>query len=490
MKADERMRKVSSDQACCCRREFLQTAGTAAGALAFLSAGTVVAGESGPAGPRVKKTPTVLGAFIYNPTEQLKKKGYWSWPGSSFDPEGHQRAYAPKVDHLARQLNMQIRMEPKPLDTGQAVSRFVDQVKRTQPDGLLLFLFKKWLNNYAERIVKETGIPAVVSTPLGTLLLGSIRGWQHRNGVHLINADQDFGAVEDGMRMIRTARWMKDARLINLRGKQTQQAEVPSLGTQVRTVPLARFVEAFRDVGTSPDVKRLALAYQSQAQEIVEPSPEDIRDAARTYFALKRILKDEHGDALMMQCLGGLKKPHKHVPPCMGFMSLHNEGIVAGCQADLEPTLTMMLGYQLLGQPGFMHNPSWNTVTNHYFGAHCTAPSKMNGPDTEAQPYILRSHNEAGWGCVPQVLFPAGQPVTMAHYFPKKEPQMSIYGGQVVRCYPKLPGGCRTNFEMEIDGVEDASQLVSAGHQVIFFGNHGRRLEAFCKLYGIKVIGS
>ena len=55
------------------------------------------------------------------------------------------------------------------------------------------------------------------------------------------------------------------------------------------------------------------------------------------------IIEAEGADAIMMNCLPGLRKPHKHVPPCMGFMSLRDEGIPAGCQSDLNATLTMML---------------------------------------------------------------------------------------------------------------------------------------------------
>jgi hypothetical protein len=50
-----------------------------------------------------------------------------------------------------------------------------------------------------------------------------------------------------------------------------------------------------------------------------------------------------------------------------------------------------------------------------------------------AEPVILRTHAEAGWGCVPQVLFPQGQDVTMALYLSGQTPQMLIYGGMCRR---------------------------------------------------------
>jgi len=290
------------------------------------------------------------------------------------------------------------------------------------------------------------------------------------------------------MKMIRAARRMKDSLLLNLARSRPNELSVPHLGTRVRTLPLERFYAAFKAVKTTDEVEGLALKYIKGATERVEPSERDVSDAARAYFALKKIVEAERADAIMMDCLPGLKKPHKHVPPCMGFMSLRDEGIPAGCQSDLNGTLTMMLVQELFDKPGFQQNSSVQTEANNFFGAHCTSASKMKGTDGPAEPYILRSHNEAGWGCVPQVLFPAGQEVTMALYYSAKTPQMLIYSGEVVRCYPKAPGGCRTNVEMTINELADPCDVKGESHEhlVIFYGNHSRQLRTFCQLYGIQ----
>ena len=55
----------------------------------------------------------------------------------------------------------------------------------------------------------------------------------------------------------------------------------------------------------------------------------------------------------MMNCLPGLKHPHQHVPPCLGYMKLRDEGIPMGCESDLDATLTMMLEQQLFDRPAF-----------------------------------------------------------------------------------------------------------------------------------------
>ena len=461
--------------------------GTAAGTMALLSSGAITVAADDKQATAQGKGALVRGAFVYPPSETLRQAGYWSWPGSSFDAEGHQRQYTAEIRGIEKKLGMRIQREEKPLDEAASVDRFIAQVKESRPDGLLLIPFKKGHWEHVVRIAEETSLPTVVLATLGVLLVGHINQLHRKKGVYLISAMDDLDAVEGGMKMIRTAHRMKDSLLVNIAGSEKKEVSVPHLGTRVRNVPLEQFYAEFKRTETTAPVEQLAQAYLKGAKERVEPSESDVLEAARAYVALKKIVEAERADAIMMNCLPGLRKPHQHVPPCMGFMTLRDEGIPAGCQSDLNATLTMMLVQELFDKPGFQQNASMQTEQNHYFGAHCTSASKMNGINGPSEPYLLRSHAEAGWGCVPQVLFAAGQEVTMAQYRSGETPQMHVYSGKVVRCYPKAPGGCRTNVQMTINEVEDACDTKGM-HQIVFYGNHARRLRTFCQLLGIEVV--
>lgn len=471
---------------CCCRRGFLQAMG--AGGLALLGASAVPASPDPQASAPKKRTPTVRGAFLYPPSERLKQEGYWSWPGSNFDAEGRQRTYMAQIAAMEKRLGMRIAMEAAALDTPADAARFIAELKQSPPDGLLLIPLKKGHWDLVLKIIDETKLPTVVLATLGVLLSDHIRTLHTRPGVYLISAGDDFNAVEWGMKMIRTARWMKDARLVNISGKEYREATVPNWGSQLRYVPHARFVEVFNQTKPDGPVAELAKAYRAGAKAIVEPSEADIVESARAALTLKRIVEEEHGDAAMMDCLPGLRIPHKHCPPCMGFMTLRDAGLPIGCQADLSATLSLMLGQQLFGRPGFQQNSAMDTEQNLYFGSHCTAPSKMLGPTGPAEPYELRSHAEAGWGCVPRVLFKQGQEMTILQYQPGEKPQMFIYTGQVVECPPIPPtGGCRTNVKLTINEVRDVCD-VQGMHQAIFYGNYARQLRSFCQLYEIEAV--
>jgi hypothetical protein len=470
------------------RRDFMQAAGIAAAGISLSHNQLLAVGSPSQTASRQKPIATVRGAFLYPPTAALNEIGYYSWPGSTFDAEARQRQYSAKIKKIEQNLQMRISMDDTPLDDEASVARFINEVKNSRPDGLLLIPFKKGHWKRLTRIIDQTRIPTVVLATLGVLLVGHINQLHRKSGVYMISSLDDLDAVDYGMKMIRTARRMTDSRIINIDGSESKETKVPVIDTEVRTVPHQRFYDEFRRTKVTDAVKKLARAYLKKAKQVVEPSKADILEAAKCYFALKKIIEAEQADAIMMNCLPGLKRPHKHVPPCMAFMSLRDEGIPAGCQADLDATLTLMLAQQLFDRPGFQQNASMDTEKNLYFGAHCTSASKMNGINAPAEPCILRNHAEAGWGCVPRVLFTKGQQVTIAEYAAGEKPHMLIYSGNVVDCPPIPPtGGCRTNIRMTINEVDDVCN-VKGMHQIIFYGNYAKQLRAFCKLYGVEVV--
>lgn len=473
------------------RRGFLQTMGATAAAIS-LSSTKVLGSPALAEGNRGKKgTAVVRGAFVYPPTESLRKVGYYSWPGSTFDAEGRQRQYMDRIKQIERDLGMNIVMEKKPLDEKPSVTKFINQVKAEKPDGLLLIPFKKGHWEHVVRIVEEAEIPTVVLATLGVLLIPHVRQLHEKSGVYMISSQDNLDAVADGMKMIKTAKLMQEGLIVNITGSETKEENVPVIRTRVRSVSHQRFYDEFKRISATDEVKALADTYFNNAKEVVEPSKADILDAAKAYFVLKHIIKAEQADALMMNCLPGLRRPHKHVPPCMGFMNLRDQGIPMGCESDLDATLTMMIQQYLLGRPAFQHNPSVDTEKNHYFCAHCTSASKMNGVDGPSEPYILRSHAEAGWGCVPRILMKEGQEVTIAKYLSSKsgeKPQMLLYSGTVVG-YPPIPptGGCRTNVETTINELDDVCDL-KGHHLCLVYGNHVKQLRTFCQLYDIELV--
>lgn len=428
----------------------------------------------------------IKAAFSYPPTSQLREEGYYSWPGSTFDAEGRQKEYSAVLQRMAAAMNLRLEIEPRPIDKKEDVERFITATKTAAPDGLLLIPFKKSHADNLFPIIDQTALPAVVFTTLGVLLNVHMREFNARSRTYVVNSLENLEAVKQALRLIQVRRRMAQSTIVDIAGNSRAESRVPLLGTRVQRVPLEDFYALYAKTGRTEDVNARAARYLREAVRIVEPDEKDVYESAKCYSVLKAIVEREKADAVMMTCLPGLRVPRKHVPPCMGFMDLRDEGIPAGCESDLDATLTMMLLQYLFDKPGFQHNPSSDTVRKLYFGAHCTSATRMQGPDGPRAAYALRSHAEAGWGCVPQVLFPLGEKVTFGKFHSTAKPiEMVIYSGTVAGCPANPPaGGCRSNVEVKLDEPADPTQ-VKSHHLCLCYGEHAAQLRAFCRMHDI-----
>ena len=210
---------------------------------------------------------------------------------------------------------------------------------------------------------------------------------------------------------------------------------------------------------------------------------EAFENAARAHFALKKLLAEENGDGVTMNCLrrGMLK-------PCISFATLNNALIPAACENDLPAAYTQLLGQLLTGRPGFQHNPCYETERNHYYASHCTCATKIYGPDGPELPYLLRrfAHTNEG-SCAIQVFWNPNDPVTMVRYYPGAEPALDVYAGKVVQSHPMPPAaGCTTNVEVEITDRPDVC-MVRGHHNLLFCGDFARKFRLFAQLYKMRL---
>ena len=151
---------------------------------------------------------------------------------------------------------------------------------------------------------------------------------------------------------------MRDSRMAVIWGDKEDRARVEPLGTEIVTVPVKRYVEEFNKVSSDDKrVRALAEMYRRMARKIVEPKEQDIIHAARTYFAHRNIMAAYDADAVATDCLP-LVANKQAPPPCLAFTHLRDEGFPAGCEADRDATLTLMLTQYLLDRPGFGQSSS------------------------------------------------------------------------------------------------------------------------------------
>jgi len=421
-------------------------------------------------------------------------KGYWmGWPGASYDIKARQRQYTKILTKAAKKFGVRLDVRSEPLDNESAVSAYLEQIKKRPPDGLVVTSmclhysgFSSWglVNNIAKNRGK---IPTIVFSPMGTSFTGHLQGTRGIDGV-FVAATQDLEWLSFGVRMLSTISQMKNTRICivcdNKRRMKPGQLDV--IGTTLHYIPPKRFVEGFRKIETTDQVRAIADHYTKNAKKIVEPSKQDILNAAKGYIVARQIMADENCQGISVDCLPLVEHRLIPCPPCIAWLRLNDEGSVGACEADWNAAISLRLTSLLFERPGFMQDPAPNTIKNTLMGAHCSCPTKLDGFDKPPAPFILRSHSESNTGVSPQVLWRVGQKATVMEF---DGPGKIILGtGRVLRNIETPPaGGCRTSVELEMDDLDD-SRDAKGFHQLFIYGDLELPFKAYCQLAGIKVV--
>ncbi|GAG03185.1 unnamed protein product, partial [marine sediment metagenome] len=222
-------------------------------------------------------------------------------------------------------------------------------------------------------------------------------------------ATQDVGWLASALRMLNAIWRMKNTRILVV-GRGNKDTTVPGLGTLFHPIPKPRFAQELKKVEASDEVRAIADFYARNAKKIVEPTKADILESAKNYIVCRRLMAAENCHGITINCLGWKN------PVCLAFSKLLDEGIVAACEADRDAALSMLLTHLLFERPGFMQDPSPNTVNNTLIGAHCTSPTKLEGFDKPYRaPYQLRDYHTRT-GVSLQVLWPIGKEVTVMEF--------------------------------------------------------------------------
>ena len=190
----------------CTRRNFITHLSLATGAMALMPSAATAA-FSAPLPARKKQGAVVRAAFICTPSRRMAEdpNGWWSWPGTDYDAEGHQTKYSAALGEMEKKLGMKILVEPKPIENAEGAQQFLNAVSADRPDGVLLVLLHNFALAHADTIlqtVEKAGVPAVFYIGLG-VKHGPV-GHYRRPGRYFIQSLDNLDAIEYGMRMIHT----------------------------------------------------------------------------------------------------------------------------------------------------------------------------------------------------------------------------------------------------------------------------------------------
>jgi hypothetical protein len=323
--------------------------------------------------------------------------------------------------------------------------------------------------------------------------------WRRQGHRVALLASSDYGELERALRLLRVIPMMRRTRILLFPpARGTEAACSPEevkkhLGADVLAIEQKELDEMLGSLDEAA-VRAEIEAWTQGAKEILEPTKEDIEKAARISVVLDRLVEREQADGLAIgTCMGWLSRGF----PCLGFARLRDRGVPAACEGDMDSLLTMILLQYAIDRPGFQGNATFDTARNALWTAHCTAPLKMDGPDAEAAPYLLRGHSEVGGsGCVPEVQYRVGQMITRTKLVNLETILAST--GEIIEVPERAVHGCRTQI---VTKVRDAAKMASGWssaletedamtllHRVVFYGDHMQSLRHLANLMGLNVV--
>ncbi|UCF14830.1 MAG: hypothetical protein JSW59_15580, partial [Phycisphaerales bacterium] len=190
-------------------------------------------------------------------------------------------------------------------------------------------------------------------------------------------------------------------------------------------------------------------------------------------------------DAITMDCLGALGKIDVSLP-CIAWSRMNDDGIPAACEADYGAVASHIMTQYLFGRPGFQQDPVADTADDSIIGAHCSCPTKLNGFDTDPEPFDLL-HHHGNRDAVPRTLWRKGQRVTSIDLLPGKADGTSaskvlISAGTVIENIDVPPsGGCVVSVKVRFDGNQEVLSFPGF-HQIFFYGDYKHQMKDFCQL--------
>ena len=198
---------------------------------------------------------------------------------------------------------------------------------------------------------------------------------------------------------------MKASKILAIRDQQSGPGGEMA-GIPIQRVSFAELNEAWKNA--DPDQARaVADGWEKHARRIEGVNRETLVNSAAMYLAEKALLHKHGAMGITVNCLGGFYGGHIHAYPCLGFHQLLNEGLIGGCECDVESAATMVLGTILTqGRPGYISDPVIDTAKRQIIYAHCVASNKAFGPQGQSNPFDIMTHSEDRQGASVRSVLP------------------------------------------------------------------------------------
>lgn len=241
-------------------------------------------------------------------------------------------------------------------------------------------------------------------------------------------------------------------------------------GVEYVDIPLEHIYENYEQT-TDDEVGEACASLAGKALACREATPEDMIKAMRLYRAVKKVVEEENLSAITLSCFRLIEQTG--TTGCLALALLNDEGVIAGCEGDLQSIFTMLAVKVLTGKPSFMANPSLiNARTNEIVLAHCTVGI------TQAEKFIIRNHFETESGIGIQGLMPTGD-VTIVKCGSESLDEYYLTTGTLTENTNYI-NMCRTQVRIKLNSPADYFLKNPLGnHHIMLHGNYEKILDEF-----------
>lgn len=241
-------------------------------------------------------------------------------------------------------------------------------------------------------------------------------------------------------------------------------------GVEYVDIPLERIYEYYEQT-TDDEVGEACASLAGKALACREATPEDMIKAMRLYRAVKKVVEEERLSAITLSCFRLIEQTG--TTGCLALALLNDEGIIAGCEGDLQSIFTMLAVKVLTGKPSFMANPSLiNARTNEIVLAHCTVGI------AQTEKFIIRNHFETESGIGIQGIMPTGD-VTIVKCGSESLDEYYLATGTLTENTNYI-NMCRTQVRIKLNTPADYFLKSPLGnHHIMLHGNYEKVLDEF-----------
>ena len=344
----------------------------------------------------------------------------------------------------------------------------------------------------------DIGLPtAIFSQPFSGHDWMYVPQWQKAGKRVILLPSSDYGELERAAALLRVPVRLRQSRIIVVgRAKGTAPACSAEqirqrLGPELVPISQEQVAAAHKAVDPKNAEAEAEQYWIGQAKDIIEPSKAAIVNSARMYLAIKDIMIKERAQAITSShCMGAPAKG------CLTFSKLNDLGLVGTCEGDMDSMLTMLIFNHAFGVPGFVSDPLFDTSKNAVIHAHCTSTTRLDGPNGQRAPFLIRTQCDSNAGVSLEVQMRVGQDITCAKL--ANLDTMLISTGKIIERTDFHDRGCRTQITTEVPDARRMAQNWGSGvlsndmmtllHRVVFYGNRLESVKDMAPLMQLKIV--